>query len=542
MDLIKNMKIRSKLSWAFTCMLLLMAGIGGLAIHQMKQGETLTVEIRDNAIPSIKMAGAMDSILQHKRILVMKLITAQTAEEAKQLEQDNSQLNQEITQIMSDYVPLLGGDVERKLLEAFKQNYADYDQLMMTKLLPSVRAQDQAAAMAVIPALKSIADQSATTISRLIQYNDDEARQLTMALSAQNLNAMELIGICLAVAALIGVALTLLLSRFIANPLLELVREAQHVATGDLTVSVKVQSQDEVGQLSLAFARMVEQLRVTIQRLSDDALVLASSSHQLHGASDHIASASEQVVAQAITVATAGEEMVATTADIANNCHAAASSSEEAKQTTLAGMDVVRVTVDGIRQRSDKTRSDAESVSSLGKRTEQIGSIVATIQDIASQTNLLALNAAIEAARAGEQGRGFAVVADEVRALAARTTHSTQEISDMIRTIQQEARAATLSMDASVGDMESVAQEAEKLVLTLDEILHQVNDVNMQITQIATAAEEQSATTAEISNNMSQITQVVQEMSQGAEESAAAAAQLASMAADMKQTVSSFTL
>jgi methyl-accepting chemotaxis protein len=205
-------------------------------------------------------------------------------------------------------------------------------------------------------------------------------------------------------------------------------------------------------------------------------------------------------------------------------------------------MAVVRVTVDGIRQRSDKTRSDAESVSSLGKRTEQIGSIVATIQDIASQTNLLALNAAIEAARAGEQGRGFAVVADEVRALAARTTHSTQEISDMIRAIQQEARAATLSMDASVGDMESVAQEAEKLVLTLDEILRQVNDVNMQITQIATAAEEQSATTAEISNNMSQITQVVQEMSQGAEESAAAAAQLASMAADMKQTVSSFTL
>ena len=542
MDLVKNMKIRSKLSWAFTCMLLLMACVGGLAIHQMHQGEALTVAIRDNAIPSIKMAGAMDSILQHKRILVMKFITAQTADEVQQLEQDNSQLNRQITQFISDYVPLLGSDAERRLLDEFKQEYADYDQLMRDKLLPAVRAQDKTAAMAVIPVLKPIADQSATTIAQLIQYNDNEANKLTTALSAQNSNAIEIIWICLAVAVVIGVALTLLLSRLIANPLLELVREAQHVAAGDLTVSVQVQSQDEVGQLSQAFARMVVQLRATIQRLSDDALVLASSSTQLHGASDHIASASEQVVAQAITVATAGEEMVATTADIANNCHAAASSSEDTRQTTLTGMAVVRVTVDGIRQRSDKTRSDAESVSSLGKRTEQIGSIVATIQDIASQTNLLALNAAIEAARAGEQGRGFAVVADEVRALAARTTHSTQEISDMIRTIQQEARAATLSMDASVGDMESVAQEAEKLVLTLDEILRQVNDVNMQITQIATAAEEQSATTAEISNNMSQITQVVQEMSQGAEESAAAAAQLASMAADMKQTVSSFTL
>ena len=200
------------------------------------------------------------------------------------------------------------------------------------------------------------------------------------------------------------------------------------------------------------------------------------------------------------------------------------------------------MTVQGIRQRSEKTKQDAEGVTALGQRTEQIGSIVATIQAIAAQTNLLALNAAIEAARAGEHGRGFAVVADEVRALAARTTHSTQEISDMIRTIQQEARAATESMDSSVAEMEQVAQEAEKLELTLDEILRQVNDVNLQITQIATAAEEQSATSAEISSNMTQITTVVQDMSQGAEESASSASQLARMADEMKKTVASFTL
>ena len=287
---------------------------------------------------------------------------------------------------------------------------------------------------------------------------------------------------------------------------------------------------------------MVSQLRSTIQKLSDNSLLLASASGQMQKSSEHIASSSEEVVAQAITVATAGEELVATTADIANSCHAAASNSEASKSTTLSGMEVVKAAVHGIRERSAKTKVDAQSVNALGKRTEQIGSIVATIQNIAAQTNLLALNAAIEAARAGEQGRGFAVVADEVRALAGRTTQATQEIGEMIGTIQQEARNATQAMDLSVADMEHVAEDAQKLEGTLEAILNLVNEVNMQITQIATAAEQQSATTAEISSNMSQITEVVQEMSHGAEESAEGANQLATMADEMKRTVASFHL
>ena len=542
MDFVKNMRIRNKLSWSFGLVVLLMALVGGLAIYQMQQGEGLTATIRDNAVPCMQMAGTMDSILQRKRILVMKFITARTPGEIQTLELDNQQLNRQAEQLWRDYSSLISVAREGEVLDEVKRTYAEYDQMMLTQLLPLVRAQDQEAALALTTQLKPLADRLTAEVQELIRINDEGVDALTQAMSEQNVQAIELIAVCLAFAIAIGVLLTVMLSRLIANPLLSLVATAQRVAAGDLTVQVKIESQDEVGQVSLAFARMVEQLRTTMHHLADDALSLASSSEQLHGLSDHIATASEQVVAQSITVATAGEEMVATTTDIANNCQVAASNSEATKQTTLSGMEVVRVTVQGIRQRSEKTKQDAESVTALGQRTEQIGSIVATIQAIAAQTNLLALNAAIEAARAGEHGRGFAVVADEVRALAARTTHSTQEISDMIRTIQQEARAATESMDSSVAEMEQVAQEAEKLVSTLDEILHQVNDVNMQITQIATAAEEQSATTAEISSNMTQITSVVQDMSQGAEESAAAAAQLAGMADEMKKTVASFTL
>ena len=160
------------------------------------------------------------------------------------------------------------------------------------------------------------------------------------------------------------------------------------------------------------------------------------------------------------------------------------------------------------------------------QRSDQIGEIIGTIEDIADQTNLLALNAAIEAARAGEQGRGFAVVADEVRALAERTTRATREIGEMIKAIQKETKGAVAAMEQGVHQVETGTEEAARSGQALQDILAQVNDVAMQVNQIATAAEEQTATTSEISSNMLQITEVVQQTSHGAHESATAAAQL----------------
>jgi methyl-accepting chemotaxis protein len=184
----------------------------------------------------------------------------------------------------------------------------------------------------------------------------------------------------------------------------------------------------------------------------------------------------------------------------------------------------------------------AQTVASLGARSDQIGDIIGTIEDIADQTNLLALNAAIEAARAGEQGRGFAVVADEVRALAERTTRATREIGEMIKAIQSETRGAVAAMEQGVRQVETGTEEAAKSGLALRDILEQVNDVAMQVNQIATAAEEQTATTGEISSNMNQITEVVQLTSQGAQESATAASQLSGHAEELQRLVRQFTI
>jgi methyl-accepting chemotaxis protein len=189
-----------------------------------------------------------------------------------------------------------------------------------------------------------------------------------------------------------------------------------------------------------------------------------------------------------------------------------------------------------------RVQESALTVESLGQRSDQIGAIIGTIEDIADQTNLLALNAAIEAARAGEQGRGFAVVADEVRALAERTTRATKEIGEMIKAIQKETKGAVTAMEQGVREVEAGTTEAARSGEALRDILVQVNDVTMQVNQIATAAEEQTATTSEISSNMQQITDVVRQTSQGASESATAAAQLNGNAEELQRLVRQFKL
>lgn len=353
--------------------------------------------------------------------------------------------------------------------------------------------------------------------------------------------------ISVAVSAIMG-SLTLLLSLMIGSsisaPLDALVTMLKDISQGegDLTRRLEAGRKDEFGEVASWFNRFVDNIHSIISQASNTTVQVATASNQLQSTAEQIATAAEEVACQTATVATASEEMSATSNDISRNCSMASDIANRASEMANNGADVVQETLRGMEQIAGKVRESAHTVAALGARSDQIGAIVGTIEDIADQTNLLALNAAIEAARAGEMGRGFAVVADEVRALAERTTRATREIGGMIKAIQQETGGAVVSMEQGVKEVEKGMDSSRRSGDALQQILEGINEVTMQVHQIATAAEEQTAVTGEISTNIHQITDVVQQTANGAHETADAASMLSKLSHDLEGLVGRFKL
>jgi len=310
-----------------------------------------------------------------------------------------------------------------------------------------------------------------------------------------------------AVAGLMCVVLGGMLVASILRPLCRLNEMLKDVAEGegDLTRRIKVASKDELGEMGGYFNAAWDKLDRMIARVVEQSTLVGTYSGQLLIESSRIVKNSCQIAERSTAVATAGEEMSATSNDIARNCAMAAESSREAGSVAASGQEVVQKTMDRMGVIRNEVESSSRVIRRLSASSEQIGEIAGTIEEIADQTNLLALNAAIEAARAGEQGRGFAVVADEVRALAERTALATKEIGEMIRTVQTEARQAVEAMERSAKHVTVGVEEASKSGTALASILGRIGEVTMQVSQIATAAEEQTATTVEIVSCMGEI-------------------------------------
>ena len=384
-----------------------------------------------------------------------------------------------------------------------------------------------------INAMKELEDLLAKNVE---QASAELAGGAKNALLASLILSLAIGGVALA----IGVIVMLNITRPLDGMLHMLKDIAQ--GEGDLTKRLKEDRRDEFGELAHWFNRFVDNIHAIITQVAGNTGQVATAAAQLHSTAEQIATAAEEVACQSMTVATAGEEMSATSNDISQNCSLAAEISKRASETAKGGSDVVQQTLQGMQNIAERVQESAHTVEGLGARSDQIGAIVGTIEDIADQTNLLALNAAIEAARAGEQGRGFAVVADEVRALAERTTRATREIGDMIKAIQEETGGAVRSMENGVKEVEKGMGSSRKSGEALQHILDAIDEVTMQVHQIATTSEEQTAVTGEISNNIHQITDVVSETARGAHETASAASQLASLATDLRQMVGKFKL
>jgi methyl-accepting chemotaxis protein len=361
------------------------------------------------------------------------------------------------------------------------------------------------------------------------------------AKKVSNLKVTELVFLGLAI---VCVAIGwFVITRFIVNPINSVVALARKMSDGDLSAKdLDVKGKDEVGTLSTALNTMKHNLNDIIGNLRSSADHVASATTQLSATASQIVSGADMQSNQTNQVATAMEEMSATVVEVAKNSQGASEASNETQQIAVSGGDVVKRAVDGMMAVADTVKQSAETVEALGKSSDEIGAIISVINDIADQTNLLALNAAIEAARAGEQGRGFAVVADEVRKLAEKTTKATKEIADMIKTIQNDTKGAMTSMHEGTKQVEEGVQLASEAGESLQQIVSSVDRVTDMVRQIATAAEEQSATTEEISTNITSIATVTQENTDGVKQVSAASDDLAKIADELKDIVSRFKL
>lgn len=339
---------------------------------------------------------------------------------------------------------------------------------------------------------------------------------------------------------MIAIVATMLMIHPMSRTIVTLTEGVSRITRGDLSVNLECTRTDELGRLARDMNGMVANLRSIVGSVQESAGEIVHAAGDQYRRALQMATDAEDVAGQASTVATAGEEIAGTSGEITQNCINTSEASSIANKMASSGEDVVAETITRMHRIAERVNETAQTISGLGKRSDQIGVIAATIEDIADQTNLIALNAAIEAARAGEVGRGFAVVADEVRALAERTAKATREITTMIRTIQQETAGAIASMQEGVTEVNAGTDGAARSRKALQEILEQINAVSFQVNQIATASGEQTITTSEISKSIHQITHVVQETAQSAHKSADAADRMQLLAGRLQELMGQF--
>jgi len=536
-----DLKISTKLVCGFLIVLGLSITLGVFSIIRMAELNQATNEIVSQNIKGIQYSSDMNTRFADARRYVLGHTILRDEENRKRYESEISKGLAECDKDAKAYEALITEDEDRRNFAEYQRASANY-QVIQQRIFELSRAGKQQEAQDLyMGESRQAFGVAKAALERLVAWNDkDAAKNSAAAEKTYRMSRMWTIGVLLAVVT-IGFVLAFFISRLIGNPLREAAQRIKAAeADGDLRVQLEVRSHDEVGQICAGFNSFIHKLHEAVSMVAGSAEQVASASEEISSSATEMAHSAETQESQTVQVATAMQEMSSTILQVSDNCNKAAENARKTADAARQGGHVVQETVATMRSIAQSSSATAQKIEELGRNSDQIGQIVGVIDDIADQTNLLALNAAIEAARAGEQGRGFAVVADEVRKLAERTTKATKEIAQMIKTIQEETHNAVQAMQAGTRQVDQGVASTEKAGTSLDEIIKAAEQVGDMITHIATAATQQSSATEEVNGNMEQIAKLIRESASGSQQAAQACQDLSNLALDLQNMVSRF--
>jgi methyl-accepting chemotaxis protein len=492
-------------------------------------------------VPAMELA-ELSTSFQKIRVATRDIMLSHSPEAIRQQQEAITASLGDIDGVAGEFESRILSDEMREMFGRYRSAHTSYSELL-TRYVELAGKQSRLGAQELLNGpMKAAADEESASLQSMLETKIGQACNLQNDNYEKGTSTVRLM---LAVSGggllLLGL-LSYFIARFISSPLKKLAAEAKLIAAGDLTIHLEQFSSDEVGELTGSFSNMVRNLHDTIGKVIEASVAVASASSEISSSTQQLAAGAEEQSGQTTEVAGAIEEM---TKSIIENSQTAGSTASAAARAKLAAENGGKAVVDmvtGMVRIVDVVRNSSATVKTLGHSSEQIGEIVDVIDDIADQTNLLALNAAIEAARAGEQGRGFAVVADEVRKLAERTTKATKEIAAMIKTIQNDTQGAVASMDEGTTEVEQGLTLAEHAGETLAEIVGLSQNVSDMVAQIANANEQQSRTSEQIAKNVEAISSVAGESATGAQQIARASEDLNRLTETLRELVSHFIL
>jgi methyl-accepting chemotaxis protein len=518
--------------------LLLLAGINH---YQMARVYEATNFNSVNVVPSILILDEVIGDFGRERVRLYRHVLSDDAKLMVETEKKIQEAQEKTDKALRDYEKYVSNDDDKRLLQADRTLFSEYIK-DAERILALSRQNKKAEAAAELRSAAALAEKFNDALVAHMKYNDDLGKKSAAEGEAAK-NSADWISVVItllaaAVLGVVGIAIVRsLVSRIDAANAL-----AERIAAGDLSPSANslAGSQDEIGHLLRSLDKMRGDLASTIRDIVTQADTVQASASQVSSAAQQVAVSSENQSQSTASAAASVEELTVSIDHVGGSADDASSRAGDAETLAISGAkDVERASaqVVDVAQRVDQT---AHQIQSLSDQVQKIGNVTVVIRDVADQTNLLALNAAIEAARAGEQGRGFAVVADEVRKLAERTSQSVREISSMISGIQSDATTAVESMQSSRNVVNEVVASAERASTSMQGIRSSAETVQASISGISDALREQRSASVELSRNVEAIAQMSEENSSAVAAVSETASRLEAVSVNLKQSVSRF--